>query len=100
MPKYILEFHALAQEEVKDAYLYYESNSPGLGDKFLDSLDTLFDLISENPKLYSTDFNEIRKAPLKKFPFSIYYEIVGDKILVYSVFHQKRNPDDWKGKAQ
>jgi plasmid stabilization system protein ParE len=96
MANYVLAFHTLAREEVREAYQYYESEQKGLGQQFIDKLDALFNLLLENPHLFAKDFEEVRKAPMKKFPFSVYYEIVGDKIFVYSVFHQSRKPEDWK----
>lgn len=101
MPNYTLEFHVLAREEVSDAYLYYESQKSGLGDNnFLESLDDIFNLILDNPNLFPKDFEEVRKALLKKFPFTIYYEVVEEQIFVYSVFHQSRNPEVWQRRVQ
>lgn len=100
MPNYTLEFHLLAREEVSDAYQYYENQKPGLGDDFFEALDHIFDLILDNPNLFPKDFEEVRKATLKKFPFTIYYEVVEDQIFVYSVFHQSRNPVDWQRRVQ
>ena len=100
MPNYALKFHLLAREEVSDAYLYYENQKLGLGDNFLENLDDIFNLILDNPNLYPKDFEEVRKALLKKFPFTIYYEIVEEQIFVYSVFHQSRNPENWRQRMQ
>lgn len=100
MANYTLAFHPLVQEEVRDAYLFYESRKTGLGDEFIDALDQHLHLISDNPNLFAVDFKEVRKAPLKRFPFSVYYEIYEDEIFVYSVFHQSRKPKDWKERTQ
>jgi plasmid stabilization system protein ParE len=96
MPNYNLKFHLLAREEVSDAYHYYENQKSGLGDEFLLALDEVFVLIVENPKLFQKDFDKVRKALLKKFPFSIYYEVFEKRVFVYSIFHQSRNPEDWQ----
>lgn len=100
MANYTLAFHPSAGGEVRDAYRYYEDKKPGLGDEFIDALDDLFNLITDNPNLFAFDFNKVRKSPLKRFPFSIYYEVFEDRIFVYSVFHQSRNPEVWKGRVQ
>jgi plasmid stabilization system protein ParE len=100
MANFTLAFHVLAREEVSDAYQYYESRRPGLGDSFFESLDEIFDLIAENPNLFPVDFEEVRKAPIKKFPFTIYYEMVEAEIFIYSVFHQSQEPSVWHKRMQ
>ncbi|GJM16894.1 MAG: hypothetical protein DHS20C13_22210 [Thermodesulfobacteriota bacterium] len=100
MANHTLGFHPLAREEVREAYQFYESRKSGLGDLFFRSLDDLFLQILDNPNLYPQDFETIRKAPLRKFPFTVYYEVIDDQVLVYSVFHQKRNPEEWLGRVQ
>lgn len=87
MPNYTLQFHRLVRDEVSDAYLYYQNQKSTLGDAFLEALDDIFNLILDNPYLYLVEFEQVRKALLQKFPFSIYFEIVEEQILVYSVFH-------------
>ena len=99
MPNFTLSFHFLAREEVSDAYQYYETQRAGLGDTFLATLDDALNLILENPSLHPIDFENIRKALLKIFPFSIYYETIEDKIYIYSVFHQSRNPTIWQDRT-
>lgn len=96
MPNFTLSFHLLAREEVSDAYQYYEAQKAELGNTFLAALDDALNLILENPKLHPIDFENIRKALLKKFPFTIYYEAIEDRIFIYSVFHQSRNPSIWQ----
>jgi hypothetical protein len=41
-----------AQQEIIEAYQYYESKLVGLGDKFKNQLDEYFILITENPFLF------------------------------------------------
>lgn len=100
MANFTLAFHILAREEVSDAYQNYESRRSGLGDSFLESLDEIFDLIIENPNLFPIDFEEVRKAPIRKFPFTVYYEVVEEEVFVYSVFHQSREPSIWHKRMQ
>lgn len=100
MANFTFTFHPLVQGEVRDAYQFYDSRKSGLGDEFIDALDQILHLISENPNLFAVDFKEVRKAPLKRFPFSVYYEIYEDQILIYSIFHQSRKPEGWKERTQ
>jgi len=54
--------------------------------------------ISKNPNACEKKYEEIRIAYLKKFPYSIHYtyDEIQNLIIVYSVFHNSRNPDNWE----
>ncbi|WP_369618654.1 type II toxin-antitoxin system RelE/ParE family toxin [Flavobacterium sp. CFS9] len=72
---------------------FYESKSKGLGKRFLTYLKSYLKVLKTNPELF-----EIKREPgyremtLVKFPFVIIYEIIDNKITIYSVFHTSRNP--------
>lgn len=50
---YILEVKDEANLEIIEAYLYYEEKRTGLGEEFLEHLDTYFDRITTYPKHFS-----------------------------------------------
>lgn len=91
--KYELILKEEANLEIIDSYLYYESKSDGLGDKFLNHLEIHFDRIRKNPKHYQIKRKPYREAFIKKFPFLIIYEIIEKQVVVYAVFNTHRNPE-------
>ena len=93
---YILEVKAEANIEIIDAYLFYEENRTGLGEEFLEHLETYFNRITKNPKHFPQKRQPYREAFIKRFPFLIIYEISGDKVIIYSVFNTWQNPDKKK----
>lgn len=44
-------FHPQVKLELQDSYLWYQSQSLGLGDRFLDEVKRAFDVILESPKI-------------------------------------------------
>lgn len=48
--KYHLTIKEEANQEIINSYLYYESKSTGLGEKFLEYLDIYFERIQKYPK--------------------------------------------------
>jgi len=74
-----LQIEEVASNEINDAYLWYEDQSTGLGDKFLKSLDRALDTIQKSPNGYE-QFDKHRQYPLKKFPFIILYEVTEDTL--------------------
>ncbi len=81
-----------ASLEIVAAYLYYESKSVGLGDKFEIQLGIYLDRICQYPLHYEVKRKPYREAFIKKFPFIIIYEILENTIVVYSVFNTNRSP--------
>jgi hypothetical protein len=49
---YVLVFRPEVREEVEEVYRWYESQKPGLGDDFLDSVDNLLNQICRMPESY------------------------------------------------
>ena len=92
--KYCLIIKEEANREIIDSYLYYESKSKGLGEKFLENLEIYFERIQEYPKHYQIKRKPYREVFLKNFPFLIIYEIIENDIVVYAVFHSSRNPNN------
>ena len=63
-----------------------------MGNGFLDELERIERFIRFNPLLYPRVEAEIRRASLRRFPYSLFYVIDGDEVLVLSCFHQQRDP--------
>ncbi|NDV14577.1 type II toxin-antitoxin system RelE/ParE family toxin [Muricauda sp. TY007] len=93
---YILEVKDEANLEIIEAYLYYEEKRRGLGEEFLEHLDSYFDRITTNPKHFPQKRKPYREAFIKRFPFLIVYEVIKNKVIVYSVFNTWQNPEKRK----
>ena len=60
-----LEIKDEANIEIIEAFLYYEEKRTGLGEEFLEHLDTYFDRITENPKTLSTKEKTVSRSVYK-----------------------------------
>ncbi len=90
---YKLQIREEAEDEIGEAYSWYEQQSEGLGERFISELEALFKKITLHPQHYKVARSVFRQAAIKSFPFVIYFEIVDKSIVVYSVFHTKRRPN-------
>lgn len=83
-----------ASREIKESFRWYEERQPGLGARFLYSIDKHIELIIRNPEGYPQKVKPYREIVLRKFPFILIYEFDKDAqlILILSVFHTKRDP--------
>jgi hypothetical protein len=95
---YTLIIREEANEEMKNAFLYYEHAQPGLGERFLFELEKRFNEIQEHPQFYGfIDFlQKMRDAKVKHFPYQIIYEIIENSVVVFSVFNSYQDPSKLK----
>jgi hypothetical protein len=90
-----VEFIEPAAIELDDAADYYNIQSAGLGQKFLDEVIETIGFIEKFPQLWSRNTENTRKAILRKYPFNLIYSIFDDKIYIIAVAHQNREPEYW-----
>lgn len=85
-----------AENDTNHAYIYYEDIQNGLGERFLSELVEFYQKIKDHPTYFSfvSKTQTIRSVALKIFPYKIVYEIDGDKIYVFAVYHFRKNPDE------
>lgn len=88
-------FHELARNELFDARDYYDDLVYGLGKLFIWEIERCLNVIKSNPLAYPITKENIRKAVILKFPYSILYRVDNNKIYILAVMHQKRKPNYW-----
>ena|SRR3989337_286381 len=91
-----LIYHPDAESELIEAASFYERRLPGLGVEFLDQVDTAIAAILEAPKRWRIVEGDIRRFPMKRFPYGIYYRIHDDTVRILVIKHHSRHPDYWK----
>ena len=86
-------FHPLVESDVADAAEWYERQQAGLGAAFVaEYRDRLHDLPDE-ALLYAVRFHDIRRVNLDRFPYGIFYSLVGDGVVVLGVLHGARDSE-------
>jgi plasmid stabilization system protein ParE len=87
----------IAEKEYGDAVERYESEREGLGQEFRAVIEQHFQRIAENPDLFPKVRGEVRRAVvLRRFPFVIHFLVEANRIVILSVFHTGRDPDQLK----
>jgi plasmid stabilization system protein ParE len=93
-----LVFHPDVEEEVRDAYQWYENRQPGLGDDFLTALETVYAALRSTPERHQIIERDIRHSRLRRFPYAVYYRVLADRVEVIAVHHGSRNPNTWRSR--
>jgi plasmid stabilization system protein ParE len=84
-----------AQQEVDDAFEYYEAHRAGLGERFISAVEHGYDLIEAHPKAWPRARRNARSCKLNKFPFAIIYLPRRREIVVIAVSHLSRRRGYW-----
>ena len=94
MSIYKILFLSKAQNELIDAWLWYEKRQVGLGDKFKKEVFNCINKIALNPAAYPLRNELFRERKINIFPYLIIYNysLEYDVILITSIFHTSRNP--------
>ena len=93
-----VRFLSMALEEMAEAAQYYEGQSKGLGEEFLQEVENGLGRITSFPFAWSKISEDLRHCNLRRFPFTLIYRVAGEETTIVSVFHQSRKPRSWKNR--
>lgn len=98
--KPIVEFRHAAKGDLDEAVDWYELQSPGLGTEFLRSLEAILSRVQRDPKAFPVvQGSNTRRALMRRFPFAVIYTATDSAIIIFAIFHVKRNPRLWYGRV-
>jgi plasmid stabilization system protein ParE len=80
-----------AENDLLDGFKFYERQSKGLGNYFIESLFSDIESLHLYAGIHSIHFGYHRLLA-KRFPFAIYYKSDKDIIRVYAILDCRRNP--------
>lgn len=84
--------------DIQAAAVWYEDQQSGLGARFLDELDLVFQRIAEHPLQFPRLELEVRRALLRHFPYGVYFLVAAEEVRILAILHLNRQPDMWKGR--
>jgi toxin ParE1/3/4 len=85
-----------AEADLAEAHAWYQQRRHGLGDEFLRSVDAALAAMERLPEAYPAVHRDIRRALLRRFPYALFYRLVGGEVLVIGCFHAARDPKSWR----
>lgn len=85
-------FRSVARNEYDEAVMWYEGERAGLGLEFQAAVDAALVLVAQQPLLFHRVRGPVRRAVLKRFPYSIHFLDEPERIVVLAVFHAARDP--------
>jgi toxin ParE1/3/4 len=89
-------FHPEALGELKEAAVFYNARSDGLGLALLEEAERALDMIAASPEACRQVGQRVRLKPLWRFPYHMIYAIDVEQIMVVAFAHQRRRPFYWR----
>lgn len=82
-----------ARVDLKNGILWYAGISKSLGEAFLAEVETKLNFVKDNPQACKLAYKNYRVAILQRFPFSVFYSIEEDLIVIHAIFDNRQNPN-------
>jgi len=93
-----LEYLAEAVAEAEAAARWYAERSPLAAQRFSEELDDAEASILEAPETWPAFDHGARRFLLKRFPFSVVYQVSDNRLLIVAVAHAHRRPFYWQAR--
>lgn len=86
-------FRRIAKREFDDAISWYQDRREGLGREFSVAVEQQLGRVALSPNQFACVRGDVRRAVLQRFPYSVYFIVEDDRIVVLAVFHARRAPN-------
>jgi plasmid stabilization system protein ParE len=96
-----LRWHPAAAREAQSARLWYrfEQDAPEVARRFQTTLQRALEQIAQAPERWPILVDDLRKRPLRGFPYRVIYQVRGDHVLIVAVMHERRRPEYWRDRT-
>ena len=90
----------LAVAEIAEAVTWYEDQCPGLGEELADEIIQALRRAQESPELFRIlrPRDGMRRVLTERFPYRVFFSIIGESLYVHAVLHGARHDRHWRGR--
>lgn|SRR5574338_901119 len=86
-----------AEEDLVEGYWFYESQQPGLGAYFRDSIYADLQELEQTAGIHRIVYKNYHRALATRFPFAFYYLVLEQTAFVRAIVDCRRDPTWIKG---
>lgn len=82
------------EHDIEDAVRWYGARAPQQADRLIQELASVLSRIQDAPKMFPIAYRTIRRAPLRIFPYFVWFLVDAEarRVEVLAVTHQRRDP--------
>ena len=99
MTRFVVQILPEAEQEFREAFLWYFERSPIAADAFRSLVFEAIDGLEHRADMWPADEDGIHVCVLSRFPYTLWYDMVGTTVTVLAVAHQHRRPKYWKNRS-
>jgi len=93
-------FHPGAAEDYEEAVAWYFARGAAVALDFECEIERSLRLIAQSPLRWPKFDAERRRIIVRKFPYSIVYEVIGQQIVILAIAHGRRRPYYWRERVK
>lgn len=79
-----------AEADLREAWVWYESQRPGLGDELLTEVHAAIRRLESDPERQPYYYRDFRRLLTRRFPFKVFYRVEAERVVVFRILHAKR----------
>ncbi len=87
-----------AKQDVRTAFDWYKERSAKAANAFRAEVLSVFDLIAQDPNCWGRTEESVHRFVMKRYPYTVYFEIGMTAIRILAVGHHRRLPGHWAGR--
>ena len=90
-------FRPAAVEDLVAAATWYETHASGLGEDLIEEILAAVRRAQGNPELFRVVHRDgdVRRVLASRFPYRIFFSVVGETLYVHAVLHSARHDRRW-----
>ena len=87
-----------ARADLAEAFRWYEQRRRGLGHEFMRVARVTLAEVARAPAQFPVIEADIRRVPLRHFPYVVYYVVLEARVTVIAVMHGRRSAKRWQSR--
>ena len=95
---YELQVRRAAELDIAEAQVWYESRQSGLGGQFRSEVSLVIERLAETPLIYQIAHRDVRRAIVRRFPYLIWYRVLGKTVTVLACTYAGHDPEKVKAR--
>jgi plasmid stabilization system protein ParE len=92
-------FSPAARAELIEARDWYSARGAELADRFITEIDNVVARIATAPQQFPLVHRDVRRARCRRFPYALFFRVIGGTVQVIACFHSKRDPRQWQRRS-
>ncbi|MDP9360218.1 MAG: type II toxin-antitoxin system RelE/ParE family toxin [Acidobacteriota bacterium] len=89
-----------ARRELLEACDYYDDHRRGYGQLFAEAVEHELGLLMEFPSIGKSVGAAVHRRTLSDWPYSIYYRLRDEELIIIAVAHHRRRPGYWRSRLR